>query len=135
MSGMAIKMVAEFFESQDVKMEFIREDVIHGGFGFQGGHMDIYLGFNDDEAVHVEGYKFINIPENKYDMMYKVINECNNEYRFVKFVLDTENGEINARMDAVIQLDSCGAECLELVIRMVRIVQDCYPKFMKALWA
>ena len=78
---------------------------------------------------------FITVPENKYDAMYKTVNQCNDDYTHIKFVLDTKDGQINAREDAVIQLDSCGEECFELMIRMVRVVEDAFPKFMKAMWA
>ena len=71
----------------------------------------------------------------KFDPMYKVVNECNDTYKHVKFVLDTEHSQINARDDDVIQLDSCGPECFELMIRMVKVVEAAYPKFMKAIWA
>ena len=42
---------------------------------------------------------------------------------------------INARCDNIIQLDTCGENCYELMIRMLKIVEDAYPSFMKALWA
>ena len=71
---------------------------------------------------------------NKYDALYKVLNECNDRYIYVKFVLDEENGQINARCDNIIQLDTCGENCYELMVRMLKIVEDAYPSFMKALW-
>lgn len=136
MALMAAKMVEAFFQSQGVTVEAIREDLIAGGYGFDGGSMKIFFHFDEtDSHVHLEGVDFVQVPENKYDNMYKILNECNDQYTHVKFVLDTEHGQINARDDDVIQLDSCGPECFELMIRMVRVVEDAYPKFMKAMWA
>lgn len=98
--------------------------------------MDMYFQFDDsDTHVHVEGLNFIKVPESKYDKLYKLLNECNDQYAHIKFVLDTENGQIVARDDDIIQLDTCGEECYELTYRMLKVVEDAYPKFMKAIWA
>lgn len=136
MAGIAAKLVSHFFESQDTKANELQDDLLRIGWGFDGGSLEIFFKFDEtDTHVHLEGLNFINVPENKYDAMYKVLNECNDQYTHVKFVLDTESGQINARDDDVIQLDSCGPECFELMIRMVKVVEDAYPKFMKAMWA
>ncbi len=136
MAGMAAKIVQQYFEAQDTKLNELSDDLLRIGWGFEGGSIDVFFKFDDtDTHVHLEGLNFIKVPENKFDSMYKVLNECNDQYKHVKFVLDTESGQINARDDDVIQLDSCGPECFELMIRMVKVVEDAYPKFMKAMWA
>ena len=136
MGSMAAKIVSQYFENQDTSANVVDEDVLRIGWNFEGGSIDIFFQFDEaDEHVHIEGFNFIRVPEEKYDSMYKVLNEMNDKYNHVKFVLDTEGGQLNARDDAVIQLDSCGEECFELMIRMVQIVQDAYPYFMKAMWA
>lgn len=136
MAGMAAKIVSQYFESKETKLNELEEDLLKIGWNFQGGSMVVFFKFDDtDTHVHLEGLDFIRVPEDKFDSMYKVLNECNDSYSHVKFVLDTENGQICARDDDVIQLDSCGAECFELMIRMVKVVEDAYPKFMKAMWA
>ena len=133
--GMAVKVMQQFLESQEIKYDLVRDNVIRVGWNFEGGNMDIYFDFDDDDSrVHLEGLNFIKVTEDKYDKLYKVLNTVNDEYKYVKFVLDTENGQINARDDALIQLDSCAQECYELMIRMLQIVEGAYPEFMKALW-
>ena len=134
--NMAAKMVAAFFEGQDIKVNGVRDDLLMIGWEFSGGSMRIF--FNFDEScthVHLEGVDFIKVPAEKYDAIYKPLNECNDQYTHIKFVLDTEDGYIVARDDDIIQLESCGEECFELMIRMVKVVEDAYPKFMKALYA
>ena len=138
MAGMAAKMVSQYFQTKDTKANELREDLLRIGWEFNGGSIEIFFKFDDsDSHVHLEGINFIKVPEDKFDSLalYKTINECNNEYVHVKFVLNAEEGQIIARDDDVIQLDSCGPECFELMIRMVQIVEDAYPRFMKALWA
>jgi hypothetical protein len=136
MAGMAAKLVAGFFESRDIKVNVMEDNIFRIGWSFNGGTLDIYFSFDEtDTHVHLEGMNFIKVTEDKFDKMYKVLNECNFKYSHVKFVLDPSDGLISARDDALIQLDTCGAECFELMIRMLRIVEDAYPTFMKAMWA
>ena len=61
-------------------------------------------------------------------------NACNSQYRWVKFYLDDDN-DVTVRADAILDESTCGAECLEMVRRMVGIVDEAYPVFMKARWA
>lgn len=136
MAGMAVKMVSAFLEAKETKAKEINEDLLKIGWDIKDTSIDIFFKFDDsDTHVHIEGINFIKVPEDKYEIMYKVLNDCNYMYTHVKFALDTEQGQIVAMDDAVIQLDSCGEECFELMLRMLQIVEDAYPKFMKAIWA
>ena len=135
MAGMVANLVSQYFQAQDTKVRELRDDLLSVGWNFEGGSLQIFLQFNEeDNRVHLEGLDFAKVPENKYDALYKVLNECNDRYIYVKFVLDEENGQINARCDNIIQLDTCGENCYELMVRMLKIVEDAYPSFMKALW-
>lgn len=136
MAGLALKVVKDYIESQDLTVEQVNESLLRIGIGFEGGSVQIFLDFDDDDShVHLEGINFINIPENKFDIMYKVVNDCNKTYKHVKFVLDVEHKQIQVSDDAIIQLDTCGPECFELMVRMLQIVEDAYPTLMKAVWA
>ena len=136
MAGMAATVVSRFLESQDTKPTQLKENLLRTGWNFDGGSIEIFFKFDDsDTHVHLEGLNFIKVPENKYDVMYKAINECNDRFTHIKFVLDTEDGQIAARDDDIIQLDSCGPECFELMLRMVKVVEAAYPILMKAMWA
>ncbi len=134
--GKTAKLVSEYFETKDVSVSTLQDDLLTVGWQFEGGWVQVAFKFaEDDTHVHVEGFGFINVSEEKYDSLplLKMLNECNYTYTHVKFVLNPENGQICAQDDDVIQVDSCGPECFELMKRMVRIVEDAYPKFIKAL--
>jgi hypothetical protein len=136
MAGMAAKLVSQYFETKGTNATQLEDTLLRTGWNFNGGSVQIFFKFDDEDAhVHLEGLDFVTVPKEKYDVMYKVLNEVNDAYKHVKFVLDVEDGQICARDDDVIQLDSCGPECFELMIRMVQIVEDAYPKFMKAMWS
>ena len=136
MAGMAVKLVEQYLETKKIHSKEIQENVLMAGFKINNGTIDIFLNFDEtDTHVHLIGCNFIVVPENKYSDMYKVVNECNATYAYVKFVLNEEQGQVTLIEDDVIQLDSCGLECYELLDRMVAIVDDVYPKLMKAIWA
>ena len=138
MANAATKLFAAFMEAQGVKCHEVNEEEGFAVVGWTLENTKIMLIFkfgDDNNDVHIIGRDFIKVKEEKYADMYKVINDCNKKYRWVKFVLDEENGEIRAEDDAVIQLDSCAQEAFELMIRMNHVVDDAYPSFMKALWS
>ncbi len=125
-------------ESQGVKCHEVNEEEGFAVVGWTLENTKIMLIFkfgDDNRDVHIIGRDFIKVKEDKYPEVYKVLNECNAKYRWVKFILDEESGEIRAEDDAVIQLDSCAQEAFELMIRMNHVVDDAYPRFMKALWS
>ena len=59
----------------------------------------------------------------------------NSKYRWAKFYVDEEDNTITIEADAYIQLDSCGEEILNVVVKIVSIADLVYPEFMKAIWA
>ena len=61
-------------------------------------------------------------------------NAMNAKFRWVKFYLDSDN-DVRVEADAIVDMDTVGEECHELLLRTVSIVDDAYPEFMKALWS
>ena len=59
---------------------------------------------------------------------------CNAKYRWVKFYIDDDN-DICVRSDAILDEGTCGEECREIILRMIGIIDESYPVFMKARWA
>ena len=63
-----------------------------------------------------------------------LLNDLNNNYRWYRWYLDDDR-EVTASVDAVITADTIGAIVYELVQRGVNIIDENYPKVMKALWS
>lgn len=57
----------------------------------------------------------------------------NQKFRWVKYCL-SDKGGLSAEDDAVVDESSVGEECMQLVQRMVGIVDESYPVIMKTLW-
>ena len=72
--------------------------------------------------------------ENKLTAMLMACNAANKQYRWIKFYI-SDNQDIMAEDDAILDMANVGEECIELVARMVRVVDEAYPSFMRAIYA
>lgn len=138
MANMAAKMFTALLEEKEINYTFVDEEesAVRVGWKLKATKISIYFKFSEDcTNVHFEGHEFLAIPEEHIEKMYKICNQINRDYRWVKFTVNEEVKEVVVEGDAVIQLDSCAQECLELMIRTTQIIDDAYPVFMKALWA
>ena len=138
MASAAAQIFLDYLKSEGVNAGFIdpEESVVKVGWKLDTTRISDYIIFDDDSKyAQIQGHEFIQIPEDKYDIILREINNCNKEYRWAKFYLNEEEGEIVVNADAIIQLDSCAEEVDEIMHRLNSIVDDAYPKFMKALWA
>ena len=72
-------------------------------------------------------------PESKLGAGMVACNALNAKYRWVKFYIDSDD-EGCAEMDAIVDEDTAGEECHELLYRVVNIVDEAYPEIMRALY-
>lgn len=105
---------------------------------YRGDNLDsipVFAIFDEDNdpLVAFKCWDIANFKNKEADALI-VCNILNAEYRWVKFYLDKDN-DIVASIDAIIDLDTCGSECMALVRRVVNIVDDAYPRIAKARWA
>lgn len=88
---------------------------------------------NDSNTVQIYSFEIASFKEDKFAAGLLACNALNARFRWVKFYLDSDR-DVIAEMDAVVDYDSVGEECIELVRRMVGIIDEAYPEFMKAMW-
>ena len=87
-----------------------------------------------DGLVALRCWSFGKVPEDKRSKMLETCNDLNNNYRWVKFSIDKDN-DIAVSLDAVIDIQTVGEECFQLVMRTVNIYDEAYPILMHALWS
>jgi hypothetical protein len=136
--NMALKMTAAYLESKGLKYTVIDEDSrLRISYRVENkGSIEVVVIFDENErAVALRSFDFCKVPDAKKSAIYEVCSKMNMEYRWIKFFLDERDNTVTLSDDAVIQLESCGEEILDLINRMVSIGDDAYPSFMKALWA
>lgn len=79
-------------------------------------------------------FKLANVPENRRMNVYPVLNSLQRQYRFVRFNLDSD-GDVNLEYDLPNCTTGIGGIALEMLLRIMKIVDDIYPELMKALWS
>lgn len=136
--SMTLKMVAAYLDSKQFHYRVEEErDIIRLGIGGldNKGNLDIVLSFDDnDRTLGVRSFNYVTFPPAKKPTMYEVCSKMNDEYRWVKFYVDESDNTVTLADDAVVQLDSCGEEVFELIMRMAGIADGAYPNFMKEIW-
>ena len=145
--GLALSMEEDFqLIKENFKAQIGRDYAASRGEYLNGIIMANYLGYEfvdaaeviffdeDGNYVHIRTKEYVKIPENLKEKIYPVINELNLNFRWCTFVINTDN-ELIVKMDAILDMDTCGEECKELIYRTVGICDEAYPTIMKALWA
>lgn len=88
----------------------------------------IIVFFNED-GEHLVQFTCLEIASFKEDKRYAkalmTCNKLNGKYRWVKFYLDDDR-DIRAQADAVVDINSVGAICCEVVARMVSVIDEAY---------
>lgn len=138
--GMYGTLVKKYFESQGLKYSELPDEknvVLSVRFnGKNKPELEVLL-IIDEEAhnVALRSYNYCLVPEEKKNIIYKVCSDMNRNVRWVKFYVDEKDNTISVEDDAILAEENAGDECLELCIRMIRICDDCYPIFMRAIYA
>ena len=128
----------EFLQKENLKYQDIDERAIRISWDAENiaSGLDILVIFDKDNhnGVHFMCGGFCKAPENKLSALLMACNAANKQYRWIKFYIG-DNQDIMAEDDAILDMANVGEECIELVARMVRVVDEAYPSFMKAIYA
>lgn len=139
MSNMSAKMVASYFQNENLKFDIDGDDEEIIRINFNADNVEsvrVSLFFDkEDKNVAIRSFNICKVEEAKKAKIYQVMSKLNDDFRWVKFSIDENDNTVTASTDAVIRMDVAGEICYELVFRMVNIVDDAYPEIMKALWA
>ena len=126
----------EYMEANNIKYTDVDEFCVR--VSYSGDNMRtiaVYLMFDKDGEGMVQ-FVCMEIAKFKNNTAPGILtcNDMNTKYRWVKFYVDGD-GDLMCEADAYIDEYTCGEECMKMVRRVVNIVDDTYPTFMKALWA
>lgn len=105
-------------------------------FGIKnGGSYRIrFISRDDDNDVAVRIYGLVTVEEENRAKVLPALNKLNGRFRYVKFAMD-DDGEIDLEYDYLVRCPNPVASAEEIVIRMVKIVDEAYPELMRAMWA
>ena len=88
----------------------------------------------DGRSVCVRVFKLFFVPIDKRMQIVEQMNDYNRQYRWVKFFIGSEN-DASVQIDAVITAETSGMIVMELMRRILKIINDTYPGFMHTIWA
>lgn len=113
--------------------------MISAGYTIEGGPFILirFISRDDDNDVVIRVFEIINkVPAEKRAAVLEVCNQMHIKVRYVKFVLDEDN-DLNLEYDLPQETsDDCvGEAAFEMLYRIVKILDDNYSAFMKALYA
>jgi hypothetical protein len=129
-------LVKNHFDTKGIKYLEPKDDVLIVPYSADNlNEMKVIIDFDSDEGK--AEFVCLDIGQFADDQFAKGLiacNTCNTKFRWTKFYID-EEGHVLVRADAILDEETCGEECLEMVQRMVHIIDEAYPVFMKARWA
>ena len=109
----------------------------HVGCGVTGKTTQVgfHLFFEQDEkSVSIRIFKLFIVPIDKRLQLLELMNKIHSEYRWVKFFID-EDGWMNVQIDALLDAETAGPYCMNLILRTMNIIDTVYPRFMHEVWA
>ncbi len=108
--------------------------VVYTGENLKTIPIFVFFDENGEPLISVKCWEITNFKDDKMAGGMIACNMLNKQYRWVKFFLD-DDSDVVAQIDAYVDEPTCGSECLSLVRRMVNIIDEAYPTFMRALWS
>jgi len=110
------------------------------GVGFtkaNDSHLNFSLQFDEQTEdclekanhLHVSTYIENCNMRSKYSQALMLCNSLNQEYRWAKFYVDKDY-DIACDADAILSNDAAGDECLELMFRLMTIIDEVVPRIM-----
>lgn len=137
------KMTREIYEALKNKsgLKVFTEEVGNSSFAWlqfsikNGGSYRIrFISRDDDNDVAVRIFGLVSIDSAQQAKILPVLNQLNAKYRYVKFVMD-KDGDINLEYDYLVRCPDPAASAEEIIVRIVKIVDEAYPELMRAMWA
>lgn len=126
-----------YFDQQGIKYTEDNEGAVsvkYNGKNLRTVNILVFFDKDGDNDVHLACWEIASFHGDKYAAGLVACNALNGKYRWVSFFLDDDE-DVQAAMDAIVDSQTVGEECLQLVKRMVGIIDGAYPELMKALYA
>lgn len=107
--------------------------VSYGGDNMQSIRITVIFDKDGGNQVHFVNWDIGNYKD-KVAKALVICNAMNKRWKWAKFYID-DDYDVTVDSDALVSADSVGPECMEMVVRLVDIIDKSYPEFMKAKWA
>jgi len=115
--------------------EHEESSAIHAGI--RGDNTDfniLFISRDNDADVSMRIFNIAKFPAEKMPAVCAAVNECNGKYRYLRFTADEDN-TVTAAYDFAVNTENIGKSAVELCMRAMNIVDECYPILMKAIYS
>ena len=129
-------LVKSYLDQKGVKYREPKDELLHVVYrGDKLNEIGIIIDFQSEgNRAQFMCFSIGKYEQDQYAKGLIACNACNAKYRWVKFYLDNDNNTV-VQADAILDEANCGEEVFELIQRMVGIIDETYPVFMKAHWS
>ena len=116
------------FNERTIGVGFTNGDGSHLNFSFQFDNQETDC---EEKANHLHVSTFIENcnMRSKYSQALMLCNNLNQEYRWAKFYVDKDY-DVACDADAILSDDAAGDECIELMFRLMTIIDEVIPRVM-----
>ena len=110
--------------------------VVKVGYKMDNLTVELFVHFDEDgdNYVSIHSYNIGSFSGNNQAKAIYICNEMNKRYKWVRFYMD-DDSDVIADADAIVDMNSVGASLVELCMRMVTVIDEAYPVFMKIRWS
>ena len=124
-----------YMDDEGIKYTDVKENVVkvvYTGDNLKSIPIFVFFDKDGDPLVSFKCWEIANFKD-KEAVGIITCNQLNNQYRWVTFYVD-DDADVITQIDSYVDENTCGPICMSLVRRMVNIVDEAYPEFMRALW-
>lgn len=125
-----------YLDEKGIKYTDVDENRVRVGYNgdnIPSVQVSVIFDKDGDGLVAFRSWNLGKVKDEKFANILLACNQLNDQFRWVKFYIDSDQ-DITAALDAVVDEQTVGEECFQLVIRMVSICDDAYPTIMQAMW-
>lgn len=134
----AIQKVQQAFVNANLKysVDQVGENwILRAGVnGSATSYQFLFIKTNDvGSDISVRIFNLVKFPNGPTGRAYEVLSELQNKYRYIRFVLNDE-GNVNVEYDFPTAIENIGEAAVEMLIRLTKILDECYPVLMRSIW-
>lgn len=135
----ATQEIADKLTSAKFKFDIMDDEtssrVVCGVNGKYNTYRIQFISLNDDNDVAIRAFDLVKFPQEKLNEMISFANECNARYRFVKFVVNTNDYTLQVEIDLPQKNQDPGDIALEMMVRIMQIMDKIGADMMRRVWA
>lgn len=123
------------FEAKNFKVSILTDEMIEVSFKMESiPDIDVTYGAFSDNVIGVRIFSFIKVPSDKRDVTVSIINETNSENPCARFVLDTEDNEIEIGYDILNSTSNLGEVAVEICFELLNAANSSYSSIIETLF-